>query len=409
MDQIHFPSAENVSITPSGTFQSGRQAASESEDEPDISSAQRFGATAYTTQSYALAPASGTYPPNLPASNFQTPQAQPYFGYSFNYADLYNSSYSESGTNNAQVFNTPQTPFTNIPYYSGDANRTNQMAANNFATSSEDPLQYSSSESSPQSGNSQAMSKEPPLKKPKLDPGIVARQITSQPTTIFFQQQRSTFETFCTVPGRTSLLSSTTKYKVTIGEIQRRISPPECLNASLLGGILRKAKSKDGGKALRESIGLALPAGRRKSASVTAWTALVEEEAVHMARDFHTMCDRDFPSKEMAQFLARNLRTEEDAQRRRAMLQYVRLFIKEISELMNSDRSPICGNRPEVILDPSIQKPLTHFSMVSHGFGGLAIVAVLDALNSFVHESFKHIDKVYGNTQNNFGGNFLGF
>ena len=91
--------------------------------------------------------------------------------------------------------------------------------------------------------------------------------------------QRSPFETFCTVPGRTSLLSSTTKYKVTVGEIQRRISPPECLNASLLGGILRKAKSKDGGKALRESlkrIGLALPAGRRKSANVTAWTALVE-------------------------------------------------------------------------------------------------------------------------------------
>ncbi|EPB73622.1 hypothetical protein ANCCEY_07283, partial [Ancylostoma ceylanicum] len=44
---------------------------------------------------------------------------------------------------------------------------------------------------------------------------------------------------YCTVPGRTSLLSSTTKYRVTVGEIQRRISPPECLNASLLGGILR--------------------------------------------------------------------------------------------------------------------------------------------------------------------------
>uniref|UniRef100_A0A914YFT5 Transcription factor AP-2 C-terminal domain-containing protein n=1 Tax=Panagrolaimus superbus TaxID=310955 RepID=A0A914YFT5_9BILA len=186
--------------------------------------------------------------------------------------------------------------------------------------------------------------------------------------------QRSPFETFCTVPGRTSLLSSTTKYKVTVGEIQRRISPPECLNASLLGGILRKAKSKDGGKALRESlkrIGLALPAGRRKSANVTAWTALVEEEAVHMAKDFHSSCERDFPAKEIGIFLCRNVATEDDAHRRRTMLHYVRIFIKEISDLMNSDRSPICGNRPEIILDPSIQKPLTHFSMVTHGFGGL--------------------------------------
>uniref|UniRef100_A0A914DRK1 Transcription factor AP-2 C-terminal domain-containing protein n=1 Tax=Acrobeloides nanus TaxID=290746 RepID=A0A914DRK1_9BILA len=217
---------------------------------------------------------------------------------------------------------------------------------------------------------------------------------------------RSPFETFCTVPGRTSLLSSTTKYKVTVGEIQRRISPPECLNASLLGGILRKAKSKDGGKALRESlkrIGLTLPAGRRKSTSVTAWTALVEEEAVHMARDFHSVCERDFPAKEMAVFLARNVLAEADAQRRRAMLHYVRMFIKEISDLINSDRSPICSARPEVILDPSIQKPLTHFSMVTHGFGNLAIVAVLDALNAYVHESFKYLDRTFGHaTQNTF-------
>lgn len=45
---------------------------------------------------------------------------------------------------------------------------------------------------------------------------------------------------FCSVPGRLSLLSSTSKYKVTIAEVKRRLSPPECLNASLLGGILRR-------------------------------------------------------------------------------------------------------------------------------------------------------------------------
>ncbi|OUC46061.1 transcription factor AP-2 [Trichinella nativa] len=89
----------------------------------------------------------------------------------------------------------------------------------------------------------------------------------------------SPMDIFCSVPGRLSLLSSTSKYKVTVGEIQRRLSPPECLNASLLGGILRRAKSKNGGKSLRESlekIGLNLPAGRRKAANVTLLTSLVE-------------------------------------------------------------------------------------------------------------------------------------
>ncbi|VDP75225.1 unnamed protein product [Echinostoma caproni] len=84
---------------------------------------------------------------------------------------------------------------------------------------------------------------------------------------------------FCTVPGRLSLLSSTSKYKVTVAEVQRRLSPPECLNASLLGGVLRRAKSKNGGRSLRDKldkIGLNLPAGRRKAATVTLLTSLVE-------------------------------------------------------------------------------------------------------------------------------------
>ncbi|XP_003371343.1 transcription factor AP-2 superfamily [Trichinella spiralis] len=118
----------------------------------------------------------------------------------------------------------------------------------------------------------------------------------------------SPMDIFCSVPGRLSLLSSTSKYKVTVGEIQRRLSPPECLNASLLGGILRRAKSKNGGKSLRESlekIGLNLPAGRRKAANVTLLTSLVEGEAIHLARDFGYACETEFPSRQVGEYLCR--------------------------------------------------------------------------------------------------------
>lgn len=92
---------------------------------------------------------------------------------------------------------------------------------------------------------------------------------------------------FCSVPGRLSLLSSASKYKVTVGEIQRRLSPPESLNASVLGGILRRAKSKDGGKSLRDQLkqhGVALPAGRRKAANVNSLTALVERKFANIKK-----------------------------------------------------------------------------------------------------------------------------
>ncbi|KAF5399669.1 hypothetical protein PHET_07330 [Paragonimus heterotremus] len=112
--------------------------------------------------------------------------------------------------------------------------------------------------------------------------GIFRRGIRLKSNTdcrVDFTHGPSPADIFCTVPGRLSLLSSTSKYKVTVAEVQRRLSPPECLNASLLGGVLRRAKSKNGGRSLRDKldkIGLNLPAGRRKAATVTLLTSLVE-------------------------------------------------------------------------------------------------------------------------------------
>ena len=54
-------------------------------------------------------------------------------------------------------------------------------------------------------------------------------------------------------------------------------------------------------------------------------------------------------------------------------------------DLLNQDRSPLCNTRPTPILEPSIQRHLTHFSMITHGFGSPAIVASLTAIQVKSH------------------------
>jgi len=207
-------------------------------------------------------------------------------------------------------------------------------------------------------------------------------------------------DVFCSVPGRLSLLSSTSEYKVTVAEVQRRLSPPECLNASLLGGVLRRAKSKNGGKFLRDKldrIGLALPAGRRKAANVTLLTSLVEGEAIHLARDFGYVCETEFPSKQIAEHLCKTQHqqtpTNEEQFRRKELVMATKLITKELMDLLNQDRSPLCNTRPQQLLDPGIQRHLTHFSMITHGFGSPAIVAALTAIQNYLNESLKILDK----------------
>merc|ERR1719464_1114861 len=205
---------------------------------------------------------------------------------------------------------------------------------------------------------------------------------------------------FCTTPGRLSLLSSTSKYKVTVSEVQRRLSPPECLNASLLGGILRRAKSKDGGKHLRDKldkIGMNLPAGRRKAANVTLLTSLVEGEAIHLARDFGYTCETEFPARQVAEYLSRQHTDPTDQYRRKELLYASKFICKELMDLLNQDRSPLCNPRPQPILEPSIQRHLTHFSLVTHGFGSPAIVAALTAIQNYLNESIKYLDKMVPN------------
>ena len=61
-------------------------------------------------------------------------------------------------------------------------------------------------------------------------------------------------------------------------------------------------------------------------------------------------------------------------------LSFFRMVTKELMDLLNQDRSPLCNTKPAIILDQNIQRHLTHFSLITHGFGSPAIVAALTAI-----------------------------
>merc|ERR1711972_583313 len=163
----------------------------------------------------------------------------------------------------------------------------------------------------------------------------------------------------------------------------------------------RRAKAKDNGKMLRdklEKLGMTLPAGRRKAANITLLSSLVEGEAIHLARDFGYVCETEFPSRQVAEYLCRQHTDPSDQYRRKDLILATKQITKELMDLLNQDRSPLCNTRPQIILEPNIQRPLTHFSMVTHGFGSPAIVAALTAIQNYMNESIKYLDKLYPST-----------
>lgn len=70
----------------------------------------------------------------------------------------------------------------------------------------------------------------------------------------------------------------------------------------------------------------------------------------------------------------------------------LRSLLSEMRQLLADDRSPLCATMPKSVLDHSIQKHLTHFSLVTHGFGSPAIQASISALMNWVNESLKLLD-----------------
>ena len=73
--------------------------------------------------------------------------------------------------------------------------------------------------------------------------------------------------------------------------------------------------------------------------------------------------------------------------------------MKELVDLLNQDRTPLGNTRPQIILEPNIQRHLTHFSLITHGFGSPALVAAITAVQNYLTEMLKFVEKNYPGTQ----------
>lgn len=124
-------------------------------------------------------------------------------------------------------------------------------------------------------------------------------------------------------------------------------------------------------------------------------TSLVEGEAIRMARDFGFLCETEFPSRQCAKHNVNKYQSNvpEEQMARKNMIVASKQILKEFMDILNQDRSPIGNSRPQPVLDPDVQHPLTRFSMISHGFGSPAIVASLATVQTYLTEMLKQMDK----------------
>jgi len=82
-----------------------------------------------------------------------------------------------------------------------------------------------------------------------------------------------------------------------------------------------------------------------------------------------------------------------------------RQITKELTDLLNHDRSPLGSSRPAPILEPSMQRHLTHFSLITHGFGSPAIVAVLNSFQNYLTEQLKYYEKSFSSNSSSSSSN----
>ncbi|KAF5395090.1 Transcription factor AP-2-epsilon [Paragonimus heterotremus] len=70
----------------------------------------------------------------------------------------------------------------------------------------------------------------------------------------------------------------------------------------------------------------------------------------------------------------------------------------ELTEMLSKDRSPLATCplptvRNSTPLDASTQRSLTHFSHITHGFGGLTLISALNTFQTILADVLKFLDK----------------
>jgi len=70
--------------------------------------------------------------------------------------------------------------------------------------------------------------------------------------------------------------------------------------------------------------------------------------------------------------------------------------LAEVTDLLNKDRAPLCNTRPPIILDSSMQRHLTNFSLITHGFGSPTVVAAVNTVQGILNEMLKGFEKDNG-------------
>lgn len=105
----------------------------------------------------------------------------------------------------------------------------------------------------------------------------------------------------------------------------------------------------------------------------------------------------------MAEYVNRHV-DPADLFKRKEVLATTKQILKEFVDVLSQDRSPTGNSRQAPILEPSVQRSLTHFSLISHGFGSPAIVAALNSVQAYLNESIKYLDKQVSNFQNHTAG-----